>query len=245
MDKDVNKLVKQARKNDRSFRDLRSQFMPLMQDIIKQYMRFGDRNDLESAADEGLIYAVKQYQGDGKKLGKRPKSFAAYLYQVVTTYVKRGMLKGRLFSLPEIPYDVYSRMSTSDRELLPTDSLHKNLAKKYNTTSKVIYNVKKLSMSLLVYDIDYVLESPFDDNFEDKTHDAIKHQAVNQLLTLLPNPHREIVSLRFGINGKPAMTWIAIGDAMGLTTRMVKRHYEAGMRFLRIKENKDLLKKFF
>ena len=244
MDEEVNSLVRKAKKDQRSFNKLRAQFMPLMQDIIKQYIRFGDRQDLESAADEGFMYAVNKYIGTEKKLGKRPKSFAAYLYQVTTTYVKRGMLKGRLFSLPEIPYDIYARLSIEDRERLKTQLYTEELAAKYDTTVKVMENVRKLALALYVYDSDEIIEKPLDNNFEHLVDNKIKHKAVNDLLTLLPNPYKEVIRLRFGVGGKPPLNWTEIADELGLTRKLVKQHYDDGMRFLKIKENKDFLRKF-
>ncbi len=205
-------LVKRIKNGDLSARsEMVEKNMGLVYFLSRQYKsRFIAEEDLIQEGYIGLLYAVDRFKPNATC------QFPSYAQTWVRSFIQLALIRSRFIRLPD---QIAKRVHAIQKrgELLQdatdiSDPIKKDIAAFSGFVISMDHPTGDFHdrESQKIDPIDEITESPCDQTMN---HNLMKH--VRAHLNALPAHYREILTLRFGWNGRPEMTLDEIGERIG------------------------------
>jgi RNA polymerase primary sigma factor len=226
-------LAKRIERGDREAKDLMiNSNLRLVVSIAKKYQGHGiSLLDLIQEGIIGLIRAAEKFDW------RRGFKFSTYATWWIRQAVQRGVAnKSRTIRIPVHIVEREQKIARAERELmskLERDPTDEEIAERAKLSLKHVQEVR--SAARAVTSLDKPIGSEGDSTFADvipgeaaepseEVHVSLAESAVRRAVETLPEREREVVKLRFGINGdRDPQSLEQIGRELGLTRERVRQ----------------------
>ncbi|MCM8765422.1 MAG: RNA polymerase sigma factor RpoD/SigA [Candidatus Omnitrophica bacterium] len=249
------KLARRAKRGDRNARDrLIHANLPLVINMAKKYSFLGlPLTDLIEEGNIGLMHAVTKFNPNK---GYRFSTYAAWW---IRQYITRAIAnQARVVRLPVYINEMISKWRKVSEKLShkfgrkPTD---KEIAKAMGISVGKVKEIAELSGRASSLDRRVIEESSteFVDLIEDITaKDAVDelvnffhHEKVAELLGMMPEREREILSMRFGFKEGVTHTLSEVAEKFSLSRERVRQIEANALRKMRKLLTSEQAKKFY
>lgn len=203
--------------------------------IAKEYQGLGlPLSELISEGNVGLLCAVDKYNASK---GIRFVSYA--IWWIRQSILKSLGEKGRAIRLPQNRVMDYSRIKNEARQFedefgrMPSDD---ELSERVNIDKSIISDIRYATIATM--SLDAPLQTDTSDSSraflkdtlasEDKEASTVMEESdereqIISMVNRLPEKEREVLKMRYGLDGYPEMSLADIGEALSLTKERIRQ----------------------
>ncbi|MBR8700711.1 RNA polymerase sigma factor SigA [Fusobacterium sp. DD29] len=240
-------LLKKAKEGDEAAKDkLILCNLRLVVNIAKNYTNKGlSLIDLISEGNFGLIYAIEKFDIT------RGFRFSTYAVWWIKQSISKAIIcKGRGIRIPSYKYDLLNKVNKYVTTRVKEEGVYPSIEEiaedldvgkdKIDEIITVFQDPMSLSASI-GEDIcleDTIADHP-DTTIEDKIIEEMGRNQVRELVNILDEREKQILKLRYGLDGEEIHTLEEIGNAFNITRERVRQIEKKTLKKLRNKYGKD------
>lgn len=223
----------------------------LVVNVAKNYVNRGlSLIDLISEGNFGLIYAIEKF--DMEK-GFRFSTYA--VWWIKQSITKAIICKGRGIRIPSYKYDLLSKVNRYVLKKVREDGMYpavEEIAEELKIDKDKIEEIMvafqdPMSLSASIGDdiqLEDIIADSGNSSIEDNIIEEIGREQVREIVRVLDDREKQILKLRFGLDGEEIHTLEEIGETFNITRERVRQIEKKTLQKLKIQceKNKD---KFF
>jgi RNA polymerase primary sigma factor len=241
--------LRRVDQGDRAARDARNDFVKanlrLVVSIARKYQGVGEMCLLD-LIQEGVIGLIRAAEKFDWRKGFR---FSTYATLWIRQAIQRGLAdRGRTIRLPVNVAQRERRIARAERELatrLGRDPTLEEVAEQAKLTPEDVADLREAARTVTSLDLPVGAEGdarlgdllPSSATTpEDEIHIKLAEKAVRETVAELPAPDRDVIKLRFGLDGDREPLGIThVGRELGLSTRRVREIEERALEQLALR----------
>ena len=219
--------------------------------VAKNYMNKGmTLIDLISEGNFGLIYAIEKF--DMKK-GFRFSTYA--VWWIKQSITKAIICKGRGIRIPSYKYDLLSKVNRYVLNRVREEGIYptvEEISEDLNVDKEKIEEIMvafqdPMSLNASIGDdiqLEDIIANNSETSIEDDIIEEMGREQVRQIVKVLDEREKQILKLRFGLDGEEIHTLEEIGQTFNITRERVRQIEKKTLKKLKMQceKNKD---KFF
>ncbi|MBZ4683190.1 MAG: polymerase primary sigma factor [Fusobacteriaceae bacterium] len=241
-------LLKRAKQNDNEARQkLILSNLRLVVNIAKSYTKKGlSFIDLISEGNFGLIHAIERFDPD------KGYRFSTYAVWWIKQAISKAIIsKGREIRIPSYKHDLLNKVNKFIMNYITENSSYPTIEEISIGTKLSIDKVEKvmlefqemMSLNSVIGEDIYLEDTISDDDeetLEEKIINQIAREEINKILSFLKPREREIISLRYGLEGNEMHTLEEVGQKFNITRERVRQIEKKTLQKLRDKYSDKL-----
>jgi RNA polymerase primary sigma factor len=246
-DEELNLLIKAKAGDEEAKNQLILSNLRLVVNIAKGYINKGlSFIDLISEGNLGLIYAIEKF--DITK-GFRFSTYA--VWWIKQSISKAVIVKGREIRIPSYKYDLLNKVNRYVMSRLKDEGNYpsvEEIAAELNIEADKVQDIimdfqDPMSLSTQIGDDIYLedtLAQQEDFSMEEEIFNEMGRKQVRDMVNQLEEREKEILKLRYGLDGYEIHTLEEIGNTLNITRERVRQIEKKTLQKLRSKYTKEL-----
>ncbi|WP_319370364.1 sigma-70 family RNA polymerase sigma factor [uncultured Ilyobacter sp.] len=219
----------------------------LVVNIAKSYVHKGmGFIDLISEGNFGLMHAIEKFDVD------KGFRFSTYAVWWIKQSISKAIIsKGREIRIPSYKHDLLNKVNKFIMEFVMKNSVYPNIediAFGLDISPKKVQKVMLefqdlLSLNASIGDdifLEDTISQPDEESLEDEVLGEIGRNEINDILEVLKPREKEILKLRYGLDGYEIHTLEEIGKSFNITRERVRQIEKKTLQKLRNKFSEEL-----